>query len=90
MLTYALAQDKLTNQEFTPSLKWLLLCQSSDYFTAESAQAGLIVGHVHLSTPTVIDCLLYNVVKCVRKARVSSQWPFFCLKFRSVEVIQGA
>jgi len=25
MLTYALAQGKLTNQEFTPSVKWLLL-----------------------------------------------------------------
>lgn len=70
-----------------PSLKWLLLAVSNfRLFTAESPRGGSMVALVHPCTPT----LLHNVVKCVRKAYVSFQWPlFFSLKFSSIEVIQG-
>lgn len=78
MLTCALAQGRLTSQEYTPFLKWLLLLVSSFGLPHWwRLQDGLIVAHAHLCTPTVVDCLLSNVVKCTQKMCVNSQQPFF-------------
>lgn len=78
MLTCALAKGKITSQEYTPFLKWLLLLVSNFRLLHWwRLQDGLTAAPAHLCTPTVVHFLLSNVVKCVQKVCVilSSLFP---------------